>query len=185
MPLIGPDETAPVVRPLLEPAEMPAFQGLHVPAQFWWAFPPPAPLAAMEYPRNFDWEQAAALGFERIVCLTSSEASYDASPLILSGFELQDLYGGKIPVDAVAELNAIRSAVDLIAASVNRAEGVLVHCVGGTGRSGTVVGATLVALGEDPVKVATWLQRVHRGRGRHWPESSWQREVLDHFAKKA
>jgi hypothetical protein len=61
---------------------MPAFPGVDVPRDFWWAMPPPAPLAAMPYPRdNFDWAQAASLGFRTVLCLTEAEPGYDPSPL--------------------------------------------------------------------------------------------------------
>jgi hypothetical protein len=57
--------------------------------------------------------------------------------------------------------------------------GVIVHCAGGTGRSGTVVGAVLVSLGGAPDTVTAWLDAVHILRGRPgWPESPWQTDAL-------
>ena len=51
--------------------------------------------------------------------------------------------------------------------------------MGGRGRTGTVIGATLVRLGHDPETVVAHLNRLAVARGRRgWPESPWQAEVL-------
>jgi len=163
---------------------MPEFPGVDVPNDFWWARSAPMPLAGMRYLlQDFEWTRAAELGFRTVVCLTGDDAGYDPSPLRCTAVKLQDLSGGKLPDDPDVELIKVRRAVDAVTASLGLSEGVLVHCGGGTGRSGTVVGAALVALDDDPGDVAAWLDRVHRGRGRRgWPESPWQRDVLDLFA---
>ena len=58
-------------------------------------------------------------------------------------------------------------------------EGVVVHCHGGRGRTGSVIGSALVLLGHDPDTVIDWLYRVQRTRGRRgWPEQPWQAEVV-------
>lgn len=49
----------------------------------------------------------------------------------------------------------------------------------GTGRTGTVIGASLVALGHPPDTVIPHLDALHRARGRAgWPESKWQAELV-------
>jgi hypothetical protein len=99
---------------------------------------------------------------------------------------LQDLAGGKVPTEPDEELVKIRHAVDTVTESLARLEGVLVHCDGGTGRSGTVVGAVLVHMGEKPSEVTAWLNRVHLARGRSgWPESPWQSAILQGFGEKS
>jgi hypothetical protein len=168
---------------MLEVSAMPEFPGVRVPDDVWWALLEPAPLAAMRFPpADFDWSMAAALGFRNVVCLADDDAAYDASPLVVIAVRLQDLFGGRTPGDPEGELTRLRRSVAAVAESLGRGEGALVHCEGGTGRSGTVVGAALVTLGKDPVDVAAWLDRVHRARGRDgWPESPWQEGVLDLF----
>jgi hypothetical protein len=144
----------------------------------------PTPLAAMPYPpAGFDWPQAAALGFRNIVCLSGADLDYDSSPLRTeAAVALQDLVNGNAPDDPDSELTKVLVVVDAVITSLTRPEGVLVHCGGGTGRSEMVVEAARFALGEDPGDVATWLDRVHRARGRRgWPESLWQRSVLELF----
>lgn len=157
-----------------------------MPEDLWWACLAPAPLAAMRYPAaDFDWGRAAAAGFGRVVCLTSNEPSYDPSPLRCTAVRLQDLIGGGPPDDPDREMTSVREAVEAVTSSLADGQGALVHCGGGRGRSGTVVGAALVTAGEHADDVAVWLDRVHRVRGRPgWPESRWQREVLNEFAER-
>ena len=71
-----------------------------------------------------------------------------------------------------------RAAADVVD-HVRRGIGVAVHCMGGRGRTGTVVGVALVRLGHDPDAVVDYLHRVAVGRGRRgWPESPWQAETV-------
>ncbi len=58
----------------------------------------------------------------------------------------------------------------------------MVHCHGGTGRTGTVLGCVLRELGVQAAEVIDFLDRVHKARGKPgWPESSWQRELVEHW----
>lgn len=58
-------------------------------------------------------------------------------------------------------------------------EGVLVHCLGGTGRTGTVIGAVLRSYGMPVDEITLWLDSVHKLRGQQgWPESPWQSQAL-------
>ena len=53
------------------------------------------------------------------------------------------------------------------------------HCSGGIGRTGTVIGAVLVSLGIDAPDVVAWLDAVQKLRGRPgWPESPWPADAL-------
>jgi len=49
-----------------------------------------------------------------------------------------------------------------------------VHCVGGTGRTGTVLASALRRLGRS-ADAAIDTVRMHRP---HWPESPWQEDVV-------
>jgi protein-tyrosine phosphatase len=57
-------------------------------------------------------------------------------------------------------------------------EGVVVHCAGGTGRTGCVLGCALVRLGYTPSDVIAYLDDLHTIRARGWPESPWQAAVV-------
>ncbi len=89
---------------------------------------------------------------------------------------------GGDPVDPDAERTLVETAAADVVEHFERGIGVAVHCMGGRGRTGTVVGVALVTLGHDPVEVVAHLDRVARGRGRRgWPESPWQANVVTGF----
>jgi protein-tyrosine phosphatase len=93
--------------------------------------------------------------------------------------ELEDLFHRIAPAHPTDEIDKIRVAVLSILSALSRGEGVVVHCAGGTGRTGTVIGATLAVLGVPVSEAIRHLQLVHEARGRSWPESSWQQDVLE------
>jgi hypothetical protein len=132
----------------------------------------PAPLAGTAYPEpDTDWPALHARGFRLVVRL--HPAAYDPAPLAAADFELEDLFGGRRPLDETRETRVVWEAAGAAAAAVARGDGVLVHCVGGTGRTGTVLACALRRLGwsaEDAVAAV----RAARPR---WPESPWQEEV--------
>ncbi len=133
----------------------------------------PALLGGMAYPtEDTDWEALHRRGFRRLVRLHPGE--YDAAPLEVEDVELEDLYGGRAPADAERERTRILDAARAAADYVQRGEGVLVHCVGGTGRTGTMLACALRFLGRSEDE-AIRAVREHRP---HWPESPWQEEVV-------
>lgn len=141
-------------------------------------------LAGMPYPgADVLWSEVAAAGVVRVLDLTGHPCGYDCSPLERSQFGLQDLVGGGPPRDEEQERDLIHAAVDMIGVTrTKQGGGVLVHCDGGRGRTGTVLGAYLVTLGYAPVAVSSWLSRVYERRGRPgWPESQWQSDLLEEF----
>jgi protein-tyrosine phosphatase len=92
---------------------------------------------------------------------------------------LQDLVSGGAPVDPEHERTLVRAAADDVADHLTRGIGVAVHCMGGRGRTGTVIGAALVRLGHAPNEVVDHLHRLAIGRGRRgWPESPWQETLV-------
>lgn len=96
----------------------------------------------------------------------------------MGAFELEDLFHGGPPRDAAAELELVRRQVNSVLQRLTAGARVVVHCAGGTGRTGTVLGCVLVRLGHEPERVVEYLGGVHRARGRAgWPEAEWQAEV--------
>lgn len=133
----------------------------------------PAPLAGMAFPRpETDWQVLHRRGFRRVVRL--HPADYDPAPLIAHDFALADLYGGITPPDATAEKRRIWAAAELVAEHITSGDGVVVHCVGGTGRTGTVLACALRQLGRSADEAIDTVRR-HRP---NWPESPWQEEVV-------
>lgn len=133
----------------------------------------PAPLAGMAFPApETDWAALHRAGFDRVVRLHSAE--YDPAPLVAHDLPLEDLYSGVAPADAAAEERRIWDAAAFVAEAVSRGEGVVVHCVGGTGRTGTVLACALRMLGRTADEAIAAV-RTHRP---HWPESPWQEQVV-------
>jgi protein-tyrosine phosphatase len=132
----------------------------------------PARLAGMAFPvPETDWEALHRDGFDLVVRLHNAE--YDPAPLVAHDLPLEDLYGGAPPQDAAAEEHRTWEAARLVAEHVSRGEGVVVHCVGGTGRTGTVLACALQLLGRTSDEAVAAVQ-AHRP---HWPESPWQEQV--------
>jgi Polymorphic toxin system, DSP-PTPase phosphatase len=132
----------------------------------------PALLAGMPYPGpDTDWDALHRRGFRRLVRL--HPADYDPAPLVAHDLVLEDLYGGRSPSDPDAERERVWEAARLAAGFVAEGDGVLVHCVGGTGRTGTVLACALRRLGRSTDEAIATV-RAHRP---HWPESAWQEDV--------
>jgi hypothetical protein len=133
----------------------------------------PARLAGMAFPDpELDWSALRGRGFRHVIRL--QDADYDPTPLVAHDVALEDLHGGLIPRDVDAERGRVWHAAQLAAKYVASGEGVVVHCVGGTGRTGTVLACALRKLGHS-VEEAIDVVRAQRPC---WPESPWQEEVV-------
>ena len=163
--------------------KMPAVPGLAVPNDVYWILKGPAPLLGMARPTPATpWNALWKLGVRRVACLTDDAPGYDPAPLtFVCAVELQDLYGGTMPHHPDLESAKIEAAAISVVKALRGGDGVVVHCAGGTGRTGTVLGASLVALGVPAADVIAHLQAVNKLRGRSWPESPWQQEFLRRF----
>ncbi|MCC7386061.1 MAG: hypothetical protein IT384_29705 [Deltaproteobacteria bacterium] len=162
---------------------MPRVAGFNVPRDLYCVALAPAPLFGMPNPASRPreaWQALAAAGARGVLCLAGESPGYDPSPLELIGaVALEDLFYGGPPRDPTAELELVRRQVDLVLDRLEAGAGVVVHCVGGTGRTGTVLGCVLVRLGHEPGRVVEYLDGVHRARGRAgWPEAEWQADVV-------
>jgi protein-tyrosine phosphatase len=138
----------------------------------------------MAYPRRGAWEALAARGFQHVVDLTRDVARYDPSPLTSHASKLADLIVRRHPPDPARDEARIVATADLVADRWWAGEGVVVHCHGGRGRTGAVLGAALVRMGHEPEEIVEWLHSVQRTRGRRgWPEQAWQAEVVRRAAQ--
>ena len=152
---------------------------LCVPDDLYWVSRSPVALAGMAYPGRADWSLLAGEGIGHVVCLTHDTAPYDPAPCTVSAYRLQDLVSGGRPEDPERERTLVLAAAGDVVAHVERGVGVAVHCMGGRGRTGTVLGVALVGMGHEPDTVVEYLHHLAVGRGRRgWPESPWQAEVV-------
>jgi protein-tyrosine phosphatase len=170
---------------LLSAQEMPCISGLDTPRDFYVPTLSPAPLAGMPYPKpSTPWQDFFRLGFRHIVRLETEKPAYDPFPLnLLYTAALEDLIHARPPRDPQAQESLIREVVSTILGVLEGGEGVIAHCVGGTGRTGTALGCTLVALGYSAPEVIAYLDQLNKTRGKSgWPESAWQSELLSSFS---
>jgi len=137
----------------------------------------------MTYPRAIPWHGLFGAGFRHVICLSEERPSYDPEPLSHTyAATLEDLHGGAWPRDAAREERLVREAVAAASLRLDAGQGVVVHCVGGTGRTGTVLGCLLRLRGIPAPEAIAYLDALHRARGKPgWPESSWQGELIARF----
>jgi hypothetical protein len=163
---------------VLPPGAHTGFLGnLCVPDDLYWIAREPVALAGMSYPGRADWTLLHEHGIGHVVCLSHDEPAYDPTPCTITAVRLQDLVSGGDPNDPTRESALVEAAAAV--EYLERGIGVAVHCMGGRGRTGTVVGVALVRLGHEPDAVVAHLDRLAKARGRRgWPESPWQAAVV-------
>jgi protein-tyrosine phosphatase len=169
---------------LLTPLEMPVIEGIRIPLNLYVVLKEPSLLAGMSYPgTRTPWEKIGDAGFSNVVCLCDSKVSYNPYPLkVLFSAELEDLYHGYDPEDPETEERLIRQASNAIRRKMDAGEGIVVHCVGGIGRTGTVLGCVLRDLGFSGDEVLNYLDEINKLRGfGGWPETEWQGEMVQKY----
>jgi protein-tyrosine phosphatase len=169
---------------LLKTDEMHKIPGIDSPGVFYQVLESPAPLAGMAYPhRNTPWQEIRLAGYQHVVRLEQYYRVYNPAPLkVLHATELEDLIHGGLPVDPAREAHLIQEAVDITVERLLAGEGVVIHCAGGTGRTGTVIGCLLRRVGYTAEEVLDYLNRLNQKRGRSgWPESDWQANFVKRY----
>ena len=156
-----------------------------IPHDFYCITDVPAPLAGMCKPDgNTDWKGMARAGFKYVMNLVRDSAPpYDPSPLkfLCDSVELDNLNSDyQDPMDPEEEEKIIKRIVNTTIQKLDAKEGVVVHCWGGRGRTGTVLGCILKKIGYDSGMIKEYLRKlnVQRGNG-GWPESPWQSWLLE------
>lgn len=167
---------------LLAPAgEVGSIGDAMIPADIYFLAREPVALVGMGYPARVDWQLLYEAGVHHVVCLTHDDAPpYDCTPLRYTAIALEDLYATPAgPRDPSREQQRVGAAAQAVVDAIGRGEGVAVHCRGGRGRTGSVLGVALTRLGHQPLQVVDYLDAVHRVRGKDgWPEAPWQRDVV-------
>lgn len=164
---------------LIEPGQGNPVSSVEVPTEFYWVLKSPGPLAGMKYPRHdFPWSRLKVAGFSRVVWL--EPGSFNPKPLtMLFSERLEDLVHTRPPEEPQREIDRVRRAVVATTLAVRAGEGVVIHCFGGRGRTGTVLGCVLRELSYEADLVVNYLDRLNKVRWEEgWPESSWQAKLV-------
>jgi protein-tyrosine phosphatase len=172
----------------IPPEALRSVQGLDTPQRFYQVLRSPASLAGMAFPDWPSWKDVAAAGFESIVCLMAEDVPpYNPSPLrVLRARKFKDLVGGRHPDDPRGEADMLRDVVQAVVDELRAGRGIVVHCAGGTGRTGTVIAGALAALGMPEADVLNYMCTVNAARHKSpgWPESDWQKRQVAGFVLK-
>ncbi len=157
-----------------------------VPEDLYWVLEGSPPLVGMRDPSDFfPWHELEDSDIRHVVCLTNEPRKIPEPFELVYSRGHFDGFGGGHPIHPAAEERLVHEAADVVIESLRSGIGVAVHCIGGRGRTGTVMGVALVKLGLDAAEVEGFFDRLHKKRGRPgWPETPWQSEVLHRSSKR-
>jgi len=158
---------------------------MKVPQNLYCVLDVPGLLAGMHTPdRKTDWKGLSRRGFNYVVCLEADKPKYDPSPLRFLGIcKLENLSDpDDIPSDPKREETYIKGIVDRVERKLIGGRGVVIHCGGGRGRTGTVIGCILKRMGYGSRVIINYLHDLHGKMGKDgWPEANWQSQLVDRF----
>ena len=141
----------------------------------WWIDEPR--LLGSKNPSNADLEQLRGEGFTELVSLLreeEQEPNYDISRAEALGFERHNIPVRDFGPPTIKQLKNFVDLIDLL----QNGEKAIVHCQGGTGRTGTFAAAYWVAKG---LTVSRAIGRVRKNRP-HAVETPQQEIALAEFA---
>lgn len=155
---------------------------------FWVPGPWRGKLGILPRPRGGDWlgDETKAWRKARIDVVVSLLEPGEQVQLALEGEAAAATASGvefrpfPIPDRGVpASQEAVAKLASRIVEALETGRNVAVHCRQGIGRSALIVGAVLVAAGQDP---KTALKTIEKSRGLEVPETEEQRQWLRDFA---
>ena len=120
-------------------------------------------LAGMPYPRSNEvWSALNGFGFRSVVCLATDKPNYDPSPLkLIHAAAMEDLFGGSYPQSSDLQQLLVRECTEMICLEIAAARSVVVHCDGGTGRTGTVISCVMRELGTSLLSVIETMKHIN------------------------
>lgn len=165
------------------PADVP------IPASYWIL---PSQFLAGEYPGSFDpLETKKRLrrfldrGINAFIDLTQPNEASQYSLLLLKISDerkIKIIYRRCGIVDfSIPTIDFMKDILDRLDEFIASGKIVYLHCLGGIGRTGTVVGCYLVRHGRTPQEALDWLTYLRRNTPRWWwtsPESPAQKEMI-------
>jgi len=158
---------------------------IKVPDDLYCVLDVPGLLAGMRTPeKKTDWSGLSRRGFKYVVCLETSTPEYDPSPLrFLKCVELNNLYlADDLPPEPRREEILISEIVDRVERKLISGRGIVIHCGGGRGRTGTVIGCILKRMRYKSRAIINYMHDLHAERDEDgWPEAKWQSQLVEKF----
>lgn len=128
-------------------------------------------------------ESISKLGIDKVVCLATQAEIRQESPEYFEAIQAGELpwvqVDFPIPDRGVpTDLSPLLRTVEDLVADLRNDRRVLVHCVAGVGRTGTVAMCVLIGIGLDPLEASVRLADAAAG-----PESDSQETLVNRVAE--
>ncbi len=128
-------------------------------------------------------ESISKLGIDKVVCLATPAEIRQESPEYFDAIQAGELpwvqVDFPIPDRGVpTDLGPLLRTVEDLVADLRNDKGILMHCVAGVGRTGTVAMCVLIGIGLDPLEASVRLADAEAG-----PESDSQETLVNRVAE--